>query len=1049
MTDKGKTPVPGEGRSVDALWENQATIMRQLESLAADVQRLMIDRRREFNLPRQRIPPHHPRREATPAMAPVRRRGMGLERLGRRFHPPVSEETDSDENVLTNPEENVTESDDNAEGPDFGQGNRGGRRRHFSQRNQAEFKIKVDIPFFDGHVHIEDYLDWERAVENFFDYLEVDPTKQVKYVACRLRSGASAWWNQLLQMRQREGKGPVRSWNRMKQLLRSQLLPTDYEQILYMKYQQCIQGSRSVSEYTEEFHRLSARNNLNESTNQLVARYIGGLKYSIQDKLELNSVWSLPQAINFALKAEMQLSRATRPQFSRRPIADSLVDAGKGFNKSTPSSSSSGPSSMSSKSEAASPDSKFQLKAKPTVSNNPYAKPATLKCFRCFQPGHKSNECPQRQQLQLLENDHDASLEQIDEVKENSAEDLEADEGDPLICVIEKLLIAPRQQVDSQRNAIFKMRCTINGKVCDLLIDSGCTENIIARSKVQALNLKTTKNRHPYRISWVRKGVDIQVTDMCQVTFSIGRQYVCDVLCDVLDMDVCHLILGRPWQFDAGVLFDGRANVYSLDWKGKRLRLLPKTQDDKTKAANKNNAPVLQVVSGPNLLLAVNEKEPLWAVIITDNATQAQSPIPEEIRKLLEQFCDVCPNELPSSLPPLRSIQHQIDLLPNAVLPNLPHYRLNPREQEIMKSLVDDLLHKQLIQTSISPCAVPALLVPKKNSEWRLCVDSRAINKITVKYRFPVPRVEELLDHLHGAAVFSKLDLRSGYHQIRIRPGDEWKTAFKTPFGLFEWRVMPFGLCNAPSTFMRMIQLILKPFWGQFCIAYFDDILVYSRNTDQHIDHLQKIFLILQEHKLFLNLPKCEFASLKVHFLGFLLSQEGVQMNPDKVSTILTWPTPTSLFDVRSFHGLANFYRKFIKGFSLIMSPITDCLKSKVFSWGDLQQRSFDALKDALTSAPVLALPDFDKLFTVATDASAVGIGAVLSQEGRPVAFFSEKLCHSRQCWSAYEQELYSVIRALKQWEHYLLHQDFVICTDNKALQFINTQKHVNRMHAR
>ncbi|PKU65568.1 hypothetical protein MA16_Dca024876 [Dendrobium catenatum] len=402
--------------------------------------------------------------------------------------------------------------------------------------------------------------------------MDIEPTKQVKYVACRLRSGASAWWTQLLQMRQREGKGPVRSWVRMRQLLRAQFLPTDFEQILYMKYQQCVQGNRSVSEYTEEFHRLSARNNLNESMNQLVARYIGGLKYSIQDRLELNAIWSLSQAINFALRAEIQLSRTSRSTFTRRPTPDPVAEASRGSSLQfqnigsgsllpTPSQSKQ-PATVSSIADA-----KAQPKAKAPQQNNPYAKPGTLKCFRCFQPGHKSNECPQRQQLQLLENEEGEHSLEPDEQGDRDVDELEGDDGEPVICVIEKLLIAPKHQNTSQRHAIFKTRCTIAGKVCDLLVDSGCTENMISRSVVQALQLKTTKNPQPYKISWVKKGIDIPVSEMCQVTFSIGRLYVCDVLCDVLDMDVCHLILGRPWQFDSGAIYDGRANHTHLSGK--------------------------------------------------------------------------------------------------------------------------------------------------------------------------------------------------------------------------------------------------------------------------------------------------------------------------------------------------------------------------------------------------------------------------------------------------------------------------------------------------
>lgn len=325
------------------------------------------------------------------------------------------------------------------------------------------------------------------------------------------------------------------------------------------------------------------------------------------------------------------------------------------------------------------------------------------------------------------------------------------------------------------------------------------------------------------------------------------------------------------------------------------------------------------------------------------------------------------------------------------------------------------LLDKGYIRISLSPCAVPVILVPKKDGTWRMCIDCRVINNITIRYRHPIPCLEDMLDELSGAAIFSKIDLRSGSHQIRMKEGDEWKTTFKTKFGLYEWLVMPFGLTNAPSTFMRLMNHVLREFIGKFVVVYFDDILVYSHTESEHCDHLRQVLQVLRDAKLYGNLEKCIFAKDKVIFLGYVVSKDGIAVDVSKIESVQNWPVPINISQVRSFLGLAGFYRRFMKDFSTTAAPMNDLTKKGIhFEWGAVQQDAFDCLKRLLTSAPLLALPNFAKQFEIECDASGIGIGGVLMQEGRPIAYFSEKLSGARLNYSIYDKELYALVRVLE-----------------------------------
>ncbi|WVZ52368.1 hypothetical protein U9M48_003437 [Paspalum notatum var. saurae] len=399
-------------------------------------------------------------------------------------------------------------------------------------------------------------------------------------------------------------------------------------------------------------------------------------------------------------------------------------------------------------------------------------------------------------------------------------------------------------------------------------------------------------------------------------------------------------------------------------------------------------------------------------------------------------YPDVFPEELPG-LPPDRDVDFRIDLVPGTAPVSKRPYRMAPDELKELKTQLQEQLDKGFIRLSSSPWGYLTLFVEKKDQGGkRLCVDYRPLNDVTIKNKYPLPHIDILFDQLGGATVFSKIDLRSGYHQIKIQEEDIPKNAFSTRYGLYEYLVMSFGLTNAPAYFMYMMNSVFMNELDKFVVVFIDDILVYSKNEKEHEEHLRIVLTRLREHKLYAKFSKCAFWLKEVTFLGHILSEKGVAVDPSKVEDVLNWKQPQTVTEIRSFLGLVGYYRRFIMDFSKIAKPMTTLTqKNTKFAWSPKCEEAFEP--------PVLAQPDITKPFDVYCDAFDSGL------EGKVIAYASCQLRKHEVNYPTHDLELVAVVYALKKWKHYLLGNTCHIYTDHKSLKYIFTQPELNMRQRR
>lgn len=624
------------------------------------------------------------------------------------------------------------------------------------------------------------------------------------------------------------------------------------------------------------------------------------------------------------------------------------------------------------------------------------------------------------------------------------------------------LRLAAINRAACKRTSLPLLEGTFCGRKATFLVDCGASDNFVNLNFIRKYHIQVSTRAVKHTVRLADGSTRTSSLAVLGGKLHVGtHQEFGDFIAMPLSGHQFDVILGMPWLEKYNPI---------IDWETKRISFQPQVQNAETQGLASDHRRASQSSScslmKSKLLkreIRCNRIEQLF--IITLRATDAESTRDsvkdeaavtekhqQEAESIVQEFADVFPDDLPSvqKLPTVRrAIDHRIELVPGSAPPNRPMFRMSPKEIDEVKKQLTELLDKGLIQPSKSPFGAPVLMVKKKDGGLRFCIDYRALNAITIKNCYPLPRVDELFDRLQGARYFSKLDLRAGYWQIRIHPDDVPKTAFRTRYGHFEWLVLPMGLTNAPATFMHLMNEVFRPFLDDFVVVFLDDILIYSKTLADHRRHLRMVLDVLREHQLYAKRSKCEFFSDHVEFLGHRVDRDGIHMMEDKVKAIKEWPTPTSVDDIRCFLGTVGYYRKFIRDFSKIASPMNELLKKdKPFEWSSAQEKAFHELIDATVSAPTLILPDPKLPYVLTADACGYGIGASLMQDqGRglqPIAFMSKKLTAAELKYPNHERELLALYRALKEWRHYVYGGDFTLRTDHRNLIWLCNQKQLS-----
>ena len=599
----------------------------------------------------------------------------------------------------------------------------------------------------------------------------------------------------------------------------------------------------------------------------------------------------------------------------------------------------------------------------------------------------------------------------------------------------------------------------VAGMPARTLVDTGSVETLMTESFAKNSNLCLREVADDSDNTVVLPdGSSLPMKGIARVMLSHDK-YREQIDFKIVDLQIpFDIIIGDDWLTGHKAVLQYVPTMVKF-YKSDRMFVLKGRKAGNNMADASDNEPKVSLLSAMQTKRALRKGCEAKLVMVTHVADKDNDGMIKEagegITALIKQYDDVFASELPQGVPPDRNAFETIPLEPNSEPPFRHMYRLNPLEREEVTKQITELLKKGLIEPSTSPYGAPILFVTKKDGSLRMVIDYRALNKITIKNRYPLPRIDDLLDQLQGAKYFSSLDLLSGYHQVPLHPSDIPKTTFRTPMGSFQFKVLSMGLTNAPSTFVHVMNNVFSGLIGKSVLVYLDDILIFSKSQEEHLQHVKEVLEILRNNKLYAKLSKCEFGKKELNFLGHVVSADGIKVDPKKIEIVKEWPRPKDVHQVRQFLGLANYFRRFVQGFSTLTRPLNKLLvKGEQFIWSEECHRAFIQLKAALVEAPVLALPDFSapyKAFDVICDASGFGIGAVLMQNGRVIAFEGRKMTDPETRYTTGEQKLLAVHHALQIWRCYLEGTSCPvrIVTDHAPNTYLNSQPTLSRRQAR